>query len=46
MIDAGVAAVHIEDQLEPKRCGHRPGKRLVDTESDERSYSSCRGGKN
>ncbi len=32
MIDAGVAAVHIEDQLEPKRCGHRPGKRLVDTE--------------
>jgi methylisocitrate lyase len=32
MIDAGVAAVHIEDQLEPKRCGHRPGKRLVDTD--------------
>ncbi len=32
MIDAGVAAVHIEDQLEPKRCGHRPGKRLVDTQ--------------
>lgn len=32
MIDAGVAAVHIEDQLEPKRCGHRPGKRLVETE--------------
>lgn len=32
MIDAGVAAVHLEDQLEPKRCGHRPGKRLVDTE--------------
>lgn len=26
---AGVAAVHIEDQVETKRCGHRPGKRLV-----------------
>jgi len=32
MIDAGVAAVHIEDQMEPKRCGHRPGKRLVDVQ--------------
>lgn len=26
---AGVAAVHIEDQLEQKRCGHRPGKAIV-----------------
>ncbi len=26
---AGIAAVHIEDQLGTKRCGHRPGKRLV-----------------
>ena len=29
MVDAGVAAVHIEDQIDAKRCGHRPGKRLV-----------------
>ena len=28
---AGVAAVHIEDQVAAKRCGHRPGKELVDT---------------
>jgi methylisocitrate lyase len=26
---AGVAAVHIEDQVTAKRCGHRPGKELV-----------------
>jgi methylisocitrate lyase len=26
----GVAAVHIEDQVAAKRCGHRPGKALVD----------------
>ncbi len=26
---AGVAAVHIEDQVEQKRCGHRPNKALV-----------------
>jgi methylisocitrate lyase len=25
----GVAAVHIEDQVSAKRCGHRPGKELV-----------------
>ncbi len=29
MIRAGVAAVHIEDQVGAKRCGHRPGKELV-----------------
>ncbi|MEO8400245.1 MAG: methylisocitrate lyase [Gammaproteobacteria bacterium] len=29
MIHAGVAAVHIEDQVQAKRCGHRPGKELV-----------------
>jgi methylisocitrate lyase len=26
---AGAAAVHIEDQVGAKRCGHRPGKELV-----------------
>lgn len=34
---AGVAAVHIEDQAGTKRCGHRPGKRLVsDAEMSDR----------
>ncbi|MBU0858474.1 MAG: isocitrate lyase/phosphoenolpyruvate mutase family protein, partial [Alphaproteobacteria bacterium] len=31
-IRAGVAAVHIEDQVAAKRCGHRPGKELVTRE--------------
>ena len=29
MIQAGAAAVHIEDQVSQKRCGHRPNKSLV-----------------
>jgi len=28
-IKTGVAAVHIEDQVGQKRCGHRPGKEVV-----------------
>src|SRR6202167_2931705 len=32
MIEAGVAAVHIEDQVSAKRCGHRPGKEIVPTQ--------------
>jgi methylisocitrate lyase len=32
MIKAGAAAVHIEDQVSAKRCGHRPGKELVPLE--------------
>ena len=32
MIGAGAAAVHIEDQVSAKRCGHRPGKELVPAE--------------
>src|SRR6201996_5577410 len=32
MIKAGAAAVHIEDQVGAKRCGHRPGKELVPAE--------------
>ena len=28
----GVAAVHIEDQVGQKRCGHRPGKEVVTTQ--------------
>ncbi|HWJ95692.1 MAG TPA: methylisocitrate lyase, partial [Telluria sp.] len=29
MIKFGAAAVHIEDQVGAKRCGHRPGKEIV-----------------
>jgi methylisocitrate lyase len=29
MIRAGAAAIHLEDQVATKRCGHRPGKELV-----------------
>ncbi len=29
MIKAGVAAMHIEDQVGAKRCGHRPNKAIV-----------------
>jgi methylisocitrate lyase len=28
--DAGVAGLHIEDQVNPKRCGHLDGKEVVD----------------
>ena len=31
MIQAGAAAVHIEDQISQKRCGHRPNKEIVST---------------
>lgn len=29
--NAGVAGLHIEDQVNPKRCGHLDGKEVVDT---------------
>ncbi|MFT7689180.1 MAG: methylisocitrate lyase [Candidatus Azotimanducaceae bacterium] len=29
MIKAGAAAVHIEDQVAQKRCGHRPNKEII-----------------
>lgn len=32
MIRAGAAAVHIEDQVAQKRCGHRPNKEIVSQE--------------
>ena len=31
LMRAGAAACHLEDQVAVKRCGHRPGKALVDT---------------
>jgi methylisocitrate lyase len=32
LIKAGAAALHIEDQVGAKRCGHRPGKEVVTKE--------------
>ncbi len=32
IIKAGAAAVHIEDQVQAKRCGHRPNKAIVSLE--------------
>jgi|SRR5208283_4474091 len=32
MIKFGAAAIHIEDQVQAKRCGHRPGKAIVSKE--------------
>jgi methylisocitrate lyase len=32
MIKGGAAAVHIEDQVQQKRCGHRPNKAVVSQE--------------
>ena len=31
--DAGLAGTHIEDQINPKRCGHLDGKQVVDTDT-------------
>jgi len=31
--DAGVSGLHIEDQVNPKRCGHLDGKAVVDSET-------------
>jgi 2-methylisocitrate lyase-like PEP mutase family enzyme len=33
---AGVAAIHLEDQLAPKRCGQMAGIRLIDARENER----------
>ncbi|MBN7794320.1 methylisocitrate lyase [Microbacterium esteraromaticum] len=33
MEDAGIAGAHIEDQVNPKRCGHLDGKAVVDADT-------------
>lgn len=35
-LQAGVAAIHLEDQAQPKRCGQMAGIRLVDARENER----------
>jgi methylisocitrate lyase len=48
MCKAGAAAVHIEDQVSAKRCGHRPGKELVPAEEMadriKAAIDACQGG--
>ena len=39
---AGAAAVHIEDQILPKRCGHLEGKELVDADEMVKKLISAR----
>lgn len=34
--DAGLAGCHIEDQVNPKRCGHLEGKQIVETDEAAR----------
>jgi methylisocitrate lyase len=42
LIRAGAAAMHLEDQVAAKRCGHRPGKQLVETtEMVDRLQAAC-----
>lgn len=41
LIKAGAAALHIEDQVQAKRCGHRPGKALVPKEEMADRIKAC-----
>lgn len=45
MIEAGAAGIHIEDQVEAKRCGHRPNKQLVSTKEMVARLKSAKKGK-
>ncbi len=40
---AGAAAMHIEDQVLPKRCGHLEGKELVDADEMVKKLISAKG---
>lgn len=41
LIKAGAAALHIEDQVGAKRCGHRPGKELVSKDEMSDRIKAC-----
>ena len=41
---AGVAALHLEDQVFPKRCGHLDGKQVISCEDMVIKLQCCRGG--
>ena len=40
-IKAGLAGVHIEDQLAPKRCGHVAGKEIISVEEAVGKYRAA-----
>jgi len=40
-IKAGAAGMHIEDQVQAKRCGHRPGKEVVSRDEMVDRIKSC-----
>lgn len=42
MVDAGAAAIQIEDQMLPKKCGHLNGKKLVSTEEMAQKIKAAR----
>ncbi|GAB94958.1 methylisocitrate lyase [Kineosphaera limosa] len=41
MENAGIAGLHLEDQVNPKRCGHLDGKQVVDEEAALRRIRSA-----
>ncbi|WP_159805442.1 methylisocitrate lyase [Cellulomonas citrea] len=41
--DAGVAGLHLEDQVNPKRCGHLDGKQVVDETTAVRRVAAAVG---
>ncbi|MDB6122366.1 MAG: methylisocitrate lyase [Pedosphaera sp.] len=45
MIKAGAGGIHIEDQVEAKRCGHRPNKQLVSADEMVKRIKSAVKGK-
>ncbi len=45
MIEMGLAGCHIEDQLNPKRCGHLDGKAIVGTDDMVRKVAAAARGK-
>ncbi|MBI4284737.1 MAG: isocitrate lyase/PEP mutase family protein [Chloroflexi bacterium] len=40
-IRAGVAGIHIEDQVSPKRCGYMPGKQVIEMEEAVGKYRAA-----
>ncbi|MEM7681391.1 MAG: methylisocitrate lyase [Planctomycetota bacterium] len=42
---AGAAGLHLEDQVEAKRCGHRPGKQLVSKQAMAQRISAAIAGR-
>ncbi len=45
MIEMGLAGCHIEDQINPKRCGHLDGKSIVETQDMVRKVAAAARGK-